>query len=250
MDINEVFWSADIKDLERGFIENDDDFECLLCGKKILKGIIYPEGGLLYEPENYMKLHIKDTHKSVFDYLINLDKKITGLSEHQKTMLSYFYNGKSDSEIQGLTGIGSSSTIRSHRFILKEKERQSKVFITIMGLLKKKDKNINQFIEINKTAKLIDDRYNVTIAEKNKIIEKYFPEGITGEITNFPAKEKIRLVIIREIIKNFKKRVFYTEKEVNEILKASYGDYVLLRRYLIEYGLLDRKPDGSQYWVR
>jgi hypothetical protein len=42
----------------------------------------------------------------------------------------------------------------------------------------------------------------------------------------------------------------YEEKEINQILGAVYHDHVLLRRYLIEYGFLDRKPDGSQYWLK
>jgi hypothetical protein len=29
-----------------------------------------------------------------------------------------------------------------------------------------------------------------------------------------------------------------------------YDDYVTVRRYLIEYGFLDRKDDGSQYWLK
>jgi len=250
MEIDETFWSAQIDDLRKGFIENRDNYECLLCSKIISKGIIYPDNEILYEPESYMKLHIEKTHKSVFNYLINLDKKITGLSDHQKKLLQLFYEGKSDSEIQNLTGIGSSSTIRNHRFVLKEKERQSKIFLTIMELLKQKDKGIHQFININKTAKMVDDRYNITLAEKDKIIKKYFPDGSTKRLINFPPKEKIRLLIVGEIIKNFNKGFRYTEKEVNEIITKSYDDYAIIRRYLIEYGFLDRKPDGSQYWVK
>ncbi len=34
------------------------------------------------------------------------------------------------------------------------------------------------------------------------------------------------------------------------ILKPIYHDYVMIRRYLIEYGFLDRHRDGSAYWVK
>ena len=40
------------------------------------------------------------------------------------------------------------------------------------------------------------------------------------------------------------------EKEVNEILKTVYTDYVMLRRYLIELGYMDRNKDGSTYWLK
>ncbi|MNW69193.1 hypothetical protein D3C74_481460 [compost metagenome] len=42
----------------------------------------------------------------------------------------------------------------------------------------------------------------------------------------------------------------YSEKEVNEILRTVDSDYATLRRYLIEYGFIDRKDDGSLYWVK
>ena len=42
----------------------------------------------------------------------------------------------------------------------------------------------------------------------------------------------------------------YTEREVNDILKAwtTYGDHVTPRRELVEMGLLGRKDDCSSYW--
>lgn len=250
MEIDEKFWNAEFEDLKRGFMENENNYECLLCGHVVDKGIIYPEHGIFYEPESYMHLHIKKTHRSVFNYLINLDKKLTGLSPHQKRMLQLFHEGKSDSEIRNITGIGSNSTIRNYRFNFKEKERQSKIFLTLMELLQQQDNPINQFINVNKKSKMIDHRYNVTVEEKDKIIKKYFPHGTDKKLKNFPPKEKLRLIIISQIIKNFNKDTIYNEKEVNQIISKSYQDYALIRRYLIEYGFLDRKPDGSQYWVR
>ena len=41
----------------------------------------------------------------------------------------------------------------------------------------------------------------------------------------------------------------YSEAEVNEILKPVYDDFVLLRRYLIDYKFLMREKDGSSYCV-
>ncbi|MMZ69439.1 hypothetical protein D1872_322810 [compost metagenome] len=51
-------------------------------------------------------------------------------------------------------------------------------------------------------------------------------------------------------MKRFDTHKKYTEKEVNGILRTADTDYVTLRRYLIEYGFLDRKDDGSMYWVK
>lgn len=41
----------------------------------------------------------------------------------------------------------------------------------------------------------------------------------------------------------------YSEVEVNEILRPVYDDFVLLRRYLIDYKFLTREKDGSCYYV-
>ena len=116
-EITELFWNASLDSINRGYIEENEHYVCLLCGKKIEKGIIYSDKGSLYEAEKYMRVHIEDVHHSVFEFLINLDKKTTGLSDHQNRLLKLFYQGKSDNEIQQELGIGSSSTIRNHRFV-------------------------------------------------------------------------------------------------------------------------------------
>lgn len=250
MNVSELFWNASLEGLKCGYIEEQNHYICLLCGEKFEKGIIYPEEGRLYDAERYMRIHIEKAHQSVFEYLLNLNKKLTGLTEHQNNLLRLFYLGKSDGEIQKELNIGSASTIRNHRFALKEKERQSKVFLVMMELLKDRDKHAPAFLSIHKTARMVDDRYNVTREENEEILKKYFPKGTDGPLKTFSMKQKCKLVVLREIAKRFQDGRIYNEKEVNGILKAVFEDYVTLRRYLIEYGFLDRKSDGSQYWLK
>jgi len=250
VDISDNFWNASLEELKRGYIQESDSYICLLCGEKIEKGIIYRHDETLYEAERYMRIHIESAHQSVFDYLIGLDKKLTGLTDHQNHLLRLFYQGKSDKEVQVEMGIGSTSTIRHHRFALKEKERQAKTFLAIMELLKEKDQHAPAFVPPHKTAKMVDDRYAVTEEEQKEITKKFLPEGLHGRLKKFPPKEKQRLIILREITGLFEKDRIYPEKEINQILEAIYDDYVLIRRYLIEYGFLERKSDGSQYWLK
>jgi DNA-binding CsgD family transcriptional regulator len=250
MDISDSFWNATLDELKRGYIQESDSYVCLLCGERVEKGIIYPHEDVLYESERYMRIHIEDSHQSVFDYLTKLDKKLTGLTDHQSQLLRLFYQGKSDKEVQKEMEIGSTSTIRHHRFALKEKERQAKTFLAIMELLKEKDKYAPAFISPHKTATMVDDRYDITQNEKADIIKKYFPNGPEGSLDKFPPKEKQRLIILREITKRLESERNYDEKELSQILKTIYDDYVMIRRYLIDYGFLDRKSDGSQYWLK
>ncbi|KMY55365.1 transcriptional regulator [Bacillus sp. FJAT-27231] len=243
----ERFWQASLEELKRGYVHEEGHSVCLLCGERFEKGMIYPHEGRFYEVERYMQLHIEEVHQSVFAYLISLDKKMTGLTEHQNKLLQLFYQGKSDADIQKEMEIGSASTIRNHRFTLKEKERQAKVFLTLMELLKDKDQHAPAFVAVPPTAAMLDDRYNVTEEEKEAVLNKYFQDG---SLQTFSLKEKQKLIVLREIAKQFQPGNYYSEKEVNERLQAIYGDYVLLRRYLIEYGFLDRRADGSEYWLK
>ncbi|MGP4039183.1 DUF2087 domain-containing protein [Gracilibacillus sp. D59] len=250
MELSDIFWNASIEELKKGFVEGENLFTCLLCGKDIEKGMVYSFQDNLYEAERYMRIHIEKKHQSVFDYLIEMDRKLTGITDHQKSLLRLFYQGKSDKEIQKELDIGSTSTIRHHRFSLKEKERQARNFLAMMELLKEKDKHAPAFVPVHQSATMVDDRYNITEDERTKIVDKFFPDGVENGLTKFPAKEKQRLVILKEIAQQLDDNHKYTEKEMNQKLEHYYKDYVLVRRYLIDYGLLDRKQDGSQYWVK
>jgi len=250
MTISELFWNASFEDLKCGYVQEQDHYVCLLCGNKIEKGFIYEEAGLLYEAGKYMRLHIEIVHQSVFEHLTQMDKRVTGLTEHQTNLIRLFYQGKSDGEVQKLMGIGSPSTIRNHRFALKEKERQSKVYLVMMELLKEKSKSKPPLLDPPKTAKMLDDRYKVTQRDNDRLLKTLFPEGTDGPLKTFSIKEKNKLVVLQQIVKRFQGKQIYTEKAINQILKTVYHDFATLRRYLIEYGFLDRTPDGSQYWLR
>ncbi|MCJ1909514.1 DUF2087 domain-containing protein [Planococcus ruber] len=242
----ERLWEATVDEVKNGFIEEKGHYQCLLCNEQIEKGIIYPHEEVFYEAERYMRLHIEVAHGSVFHYLMGMDKKLTGLTEHQNRLLGFFYEGKKDAEIQQEMEIGSASTIRNHRFVLKEKERQAKLFLAMMELLKEKDEYAPAFIEIHQTATMVDDRYNVTAEEEQAILAKFFEKE---KLKSFPPKEKQRLVAIKEISKQFTAGERYSEPQVNGIIEPIFSDYGLVRRYLVEYGFLGRTRDGSEYWL-
>lgn len=245
---SELIWNASLLELERGYIEKDEYFICICCGRSFEKGIIYPEEEVLYEAEKYVRLHIEKKHGSAFEYLISLDKSYTGLSEIQSNLLKQFYQGKSDKEVQQELGIGSTSTVRNHRFVLKEKERQAKVFLAVMELLRSRDKHAPAPLKIQ-TGGSKDDRYRITETEKDKVLAKYFPSGTDGPLKSFSMREKQKLIILNELSKRFEPERIYSEQEINDILSAAFEDYAILRRYLIEYGFMNRQPDGSEYWL-
>lgn len=254
MSYEEKFWDATIEELANGYTYDalNDEYACLLCNESFEDGIIYPIDGILHEAKKAVKRHIEDAHNSVFDYLIQLDKKYTGLSQHQKEILHYFEKGLSDKEIVEAQGGGSTSTIRNHRFKLKEKEKQAKVFLTLMNLLHKdtNSKKEDTLINFHKGATMVGDRYVITEEEKDKVLATYFKQGLDGELDTFPSKEKRKLIVLQNIINRFEPERVYSEKEVNTILKSIYSDYVTIRRYLIEYGFMGRSRDCTEYWIK
>ena len=119
MDISDLFRKASPEELKNGYVEVDDCYICLLCGKVMEKG---PE-------ENEMRVHVAQSHGSKFGYLVHLEK-------------------------------------------------------------------------------------------------------------------------IKQVVGLFEMNRMYKEKEVNAIIKEVDPDYATLRRYLIDFGFMDRKIDGSQYWLK
>lgn len=70
------------------------------------------------------------------------------------------------------------------------------------------------------------------------------------QLTRLPAKQKKMLVIIRWLATLFEPGRFYSEAEVNVVLKAVYAeDYVSLRRDLVDMGYLRRERGGGKYWL-
>ena len=64
-----------------------------------------------------------------------------------------------------------------------------------------------------------------------------------------PAREKKKYIMLCMVIHCFDKNKKYSEKEVNEILKPMFEDFVMMRRYLVNYHFMDRTTDGKAYWL-
>lgn len=139
------------------------------------------------------------------------------------------------------------------------KEKQARLFVAIMDLLEKKNGSGSKKSErtsrqhagaVHRTVAVRDNNFSITDKEYQDTILKYFIEGPDGPIISFPGKEKKKFIVLQHIVSRFKAGRRYTEKEVNAQLEQVYADYVTLRRYMIEYELMDREPDGSAYWIK
>ena len=250
---NGLFWNASIDEIVKGYTENDQEYSCIICEESFQKGRIYELNSKLYDAKMAVVLHIQEKHGSMLEYLLGMNSSFTGLTETQRMILSLMAEGLTDKEIALRLGVAQ-STIRNHRYKLREKERQAKLFLSIMSLLSENtNRQINKLdkeliCDAHKTATSVDDRYNITDKEKQNVIKNYFtPEGA---LKTYPSKEKRKIIVLEEITKNFKRGKIYSEKEVNRVLSRIFEDYVTIRRALIEYGFLKRTDDCSKYWVK
>lgn len=71
-----------------------------------------------------------------------------------------------------------------------------------------------------------------------------------GRLSRWPYKFSVQRLAMWGLWLRFDSGRTYTEREVNEILKAwtTYGDHVTPRRELVNMQLLGRKSDCSAYW--
>ena len=84
-------------------------------------------------------------------------------------------------------------------------------------------------------------------AEDQQVLREH---TLGRKLIRIPAKQKKALVIIRWLATLFEAERFYSETEVNAVLKAVYAeDYVSLRRDLVDLGYLRRERGGGKYWL-
>jgi hypothetical protein len=57
-----------------------------------------------------------------------------------------------------------------------------------------------------------------------------------------------RMAQLQAAAADFEVGATFSEAAVNELLMVRFEDHVFARRLLIEWGFLDRTPDGSKYW--
>jgi hypothetical protein len=92
-------------------------------------------------------------------------------------------------------------------------------------------------------------KFDITEADKSEAIKRYVESTSPLVLKVFPKKEKQKVILLYLIIKLFDESRKYDEQEINDILRPVYNDFVILRRYLVDYNLLGRLDNGKSYWV-
>jgi hypothetical protein len=242
-----------LEDMKKGYIydEQNKQYQCLICQAIFEEGEIFPVGDRFYEAYRAVSLHMEQAHGSMFHSLIHSDSKYNVITEKQKELLGMIKQGKSDQDIASALNI-STSTVRHQKFSFREKAKQAKMYLAIYELaFDKTPPDKDHIMPIHEGAKMVDDRFIITKEESDKITATVFSSLNPLKLKVFSAKEKKKIVTLRKIAEQFDQGRIYSEKEVNQILKDIYEeDYPTLRRYLIEYGFMERSKDCSEYCLK
>lgn len=236
-------------DLARGYRRSGDgdSFSCLRCEARFEEGRVYPSSGGYSTAERAAKEHSVEAHGDLFEEILDAGREVTGIPDAMAQVLRLLYEGKSDKEIAASLGGKAPSTVRNQRRALRKRESEAKVLLALMEMLDARGKRVGRFVAYPAAMPMQDDRAIVTEEEAAAIEKKYLLAD--GSLLRIPRKEKEKLVVLRRIAERFDAGRVYTQREVDQILLGADADYAALRRYLIDYRFLERKPDGSAYWV-
>lgn len=245
-------------EIKNGYTYDDrlDKYICNICSKEFENGEVFKIDNRYFDAEKMIKIHIQKEHAEVLQFLMSFDKKFTGITENQKELLSMIYSGMMDSEIAKKMGVAA-TTIRHQKFTFREKAKQAKLYLAIYELAfqgMERNKNLSNIkddiVDVHNGARMVDDRYFTTKSEEEQVLSSMFSSLTPLKLTIFPAKEKKKIVILKKIAEQFEKDKRYSEKEINSTLKKIYEDFATIRRYLIEYGFMERTNDCKYYWLK
>ena len=220
---------------------------CIHCPARFEEGEVFAAGGRFFEAQRAALLHVEQEHGGAFEALLSSGSRYLSLTGNQRELLQSLHLGESDREIAGRCGIAA-STVRHQRFILREKAKQARMFLALYTLAMQKMDRQEELIAVHDGANMVDERYEITEAEQEKILRDAFLSLQPLRLEHFPKKEK-KVAILTRIAQEFEAGRRYTEPEVNGVLGAIYPDFATLRRYLIEYGFMQRTTDCREYWL-
>ena len=73
----------------------------------------------------------------------------------------------------------------------------------------------------------------------------------TGRLTGWPRKYTRKVIAAQYLAGKFEPGRDYTEAQVNDILEDwhTFNDAAVLRRFLVDLGILARTSNGREYWL-
>lgn len=154
-----------------------------------------------------------------------------------------------------------SRTYRLAAETIRENGPDIDILMNTHGLGKAVLEKTQEFLENGRIRKheqlmeLVPAKYKDLIVEgKPKLLGEEWRKEIKkrfftpdGRLKSMPSKFAVKYIVLLEIAASFETKAEYSETDVNSVLMGFHDDYVALRRYLIDFGFLIRRKDGSNY---
>jgi hypothetical protein len=82
--------------------------------------------------------------------------------------------------------------------------------------------------------------------KSRRVLETFLKPDVAHR--RLPVQASKLRIVLDYAVTLFEPGEQYTERQVNDILRAVHPDVASLRRALVDAGLLSRESDGSRYW--
>ena len=108
---------------------------------------------------------------------------------------------------------------------------------------------VSELMKLDQTDAMID--FIVNRSKNYDIVNGIVLRFLEGEqIKQLPTRESHKRYVLEYLASKFEAGKNYSEAQVNTLIDQwhTFGDYFVLRRELIDSGLMKRLPNGSKYW--
>ncbi len=91
---------------------------------------------------------------------------------------------------------------------------------------------------------------DTTISRTHPVVPRNSPQRFfrNSRLVAMPVKRRNVRTALSVIVDDFEPGRSYTEEEVNAIVLRYHNDYCVLRRALVNEGVLERDAAGQRYW--
>ncbi len=198
-------------------------------------------------PTEQLSAHLTTVHGGNLSQLIHADSRYNTLTAKQQDLLTAFATGIKDQVLAEQLQVAP-ATIRHQKFTFREKAKQARLYLATYEQVFETATD-EPLIDVPEQPGPIDDRFMITEDEAATTLQRYFDfEHDPLRLKRWPKKQKVILTVLTRIIEEVPLNQHFSEAAINQLLKPIYFDFVTVRRYLVDYGFLERTADGHDYW--
>lgn len=123
------------------------------------------------------------------------------------------------------------SQLQEAGLLESKKDQYYQLYSLVSGALRKPLSDMIFLTQPDLSVAVEEDAY------RKKVVETFFRQG---RLTHLPAQHSKQQIILDRLAQEFEPERAYTEREINQVLVEFYDDVSVLRRGLVDQGLMTR----------